>query len=176
VTRWIGVIGDRMAGHEPQDAIEPAIEHAAAALGIDPPEVRWCATDRLDADGVEELAGAMAIWCAPDSPYRSLDGAVAGIRLARERSIPFLGTCAGFQHAVVEFARNALGRVDAGHAEYEGEGEDIFIDELLCSLPQTSSTPERPHPLVMGLLAATEATASAASAGSVEPDEVTSST
>jgi CTP synthase (UTP-ammonia lyase) len=243
VSRWIGVIGDLMPGHAPQDAIAPAIEHAAAALGMEPPEVRWWGTDRLDAEGPDALADAAAIWCAPGSPYRSLDGALAGIRFARERAIPFLGTCAGFQHAVVEFARDVLGRIDAGHAEYEGAGEDLFIDELLCSLvgqrldieltdpdmrdvygsatateryycrfgmapgvgplleshglrtvgvdrsdgeprilrleghpyfvatlfvPQTSSTPGRPHPLVLRLLAAATATEP------VGPGEVTS--
>jgi CTP synthase (UTP-ammonia lyase) len=231
VSRWIAVIGDRLPGHEPQEAIAPAIEHAAAALGMEPPEVRWCATNRLEWAGPDALAGVSAIWCAPGSPYGSLEGALARIRFARERSIPFLGTCAGFQHAVVEFARNVLGRVDAGHAEYAGAGEDLFIDELLCSLvgqrldieltdpllreaygssvateryycrfgmapgvgplleshglrtvgvdrtdgeprilrleghpfflatlfvPQTSSTPDRPHPLVVRLLAAAE--------------------
>ena len=38
-----------------------------------------------------------------------MDGALAGIRFARETSRPFLGTCAGFQHGVIEFARNVLG-------------------------------------------------------------------
>jgi CTP synthase (UTP-ammonia lyase) len=50
--------------------------------------------------------------------------------------VPFLGTCAGFQHAVIEFARNVLGHRNAGHAEYGSDGDDgeLFIDELLCSL------------------------------------------
>jgi CTP synthase (UTP-ammonia lyase) len=95
---------------------------------------RWLATDAVDpADPGALLDGAAGVWCAPGSPFRSLDGAVAAIRWAREEQKPFLGTCAGFQHAVIEFARHVLGHDGAGHAEY-GQTDDLFIDELLCSL------------------------------------------
>jgi GNAT superfamily N-acetyltransferase len=135
----IAVIGDRTPGFEAQDAIEPAVAHSAAALGIDPPTVRWFPTDDLDREGPDRLRGASGVWCAPGSPYRSLDGALAGIRFAREHDIPFLGTCAGFQHGVIEVARHVLGHTTAAHAEYGGDDRDdgdgeLFIDELLCSL------------------------------------------
>jgi CTP synthase (UTP-ammonia lyase) len=134
--RWIAVVGDRVEGLEAQDAIGPAVEHSAAGLGVDPPEVRWFATDRFDdAPAGDLLDGAAAVWCAPGSPYRSLTGALSGIRWAREQAVPFLGTCAGFQHGVLEFARHVLGHADAGHAEYgPGEAAELLIDELLCSL------------------------------------------
>ena len=97
--------------------------------------MRWVATDDLDRNGADELlAGADAIWCAPGSPYRSLDGALEGIRFARERGVPFLGTCAGFQHAVIEVARHLAGIPAADHEEYGREGGDLVIHELLCSL------------------------------------------
>jgi CTP synthase (UTP-ammonia lyase) len=65
-----------------------------------------------------------------------MEGMLAGIRWARETGTPLLGTCAGFQLAVVEFARNVLGHERATHAEYDPAApkEDLFIDELLCSL------------------------------------------
>ncbi len=127
------MVGDRLPQFAAQESIEPAVGHAARALGVAPPEVRWVATDALEDRGPELIAGAAGVWCAPGSPYRSLDGALAGIRWAREHGVPFLGTCAGFQHAVIEFARHVLGHASATHAEYGGEGE-LFIDELLCSL------------------------------------------
>ncbi len=130
---WIAVIGDRLDGHEPQDAIAPSVAHAASALSVRAPVVRWIGTGDLDAAGTALLDGAGAVWAAPGSPYASLDGALEGIRWARERGVPFLGTCAGFQHGVIEIARNVLGRRDAAHAEYGRDGE-LFIDELLCSL------------------------------------------
>jgi len=39
-----------------------------------------------------------------------------GIEFARRRDWPFLGTCGGFQYAVIECARNVLGIKDADTA------------------------------------------------------------
>lgn len=96
--------------------------------------MRWHPTESLlDADPAEVLAED-ALWCAPGSPYRSLDGALRGIALARERDLPLLGTCGGFQHIVIEYARNVLGFADAQHAEYDPYASNLFISELSCSL------------------------------------------
>ncbi|HEY5153382.1 MAG TPA: hypothetical protein VIJ47_01525, partial [Acidimicrobiales bacterium] len=90
---WVAVVGDRTGRHAPQETIVPAISDAASFLGCPMPEVRWLATDRLESEGPSLLAGAAAVWCAPGSPYRSLTGALVGIRWAREGGVPFLGTC-----------------------------------------------------------------------------------
>ena len=128
----IAVVGDRRSGSEAQDAIEPALAHAGAATGIEA-GVTWIDTPSLLDDWEGRLASFDAVWGAPGSPFLSLEGALAGIRWAREQGRPFLGTCAGFQHAVIEFARDVVG-ADACHAEYgEAEGE-LFIQELLCSM------------------------------------------
>lgn len=61
-------------------------------------------------------------------------GALAAIRIARERRIPLLGTCGGFQHVVIEYARTVLGFVDAQHAEYDPYASNLFVTPLSCSL------------------------------------------
>ncbi|MFE6865278.1 hypothetical protein ACFVFS_01840 [Kitasatospora sp. NPDC057692] len=75
----------------------------------------WIPTEDAAAPGA--LDGFDAVWLLPGSPYRSEDGAVAAVRTARERRIPFLGTCAGFQHTVLEYARNVCGIGSAAHGE-----------------------------------------------------------
>lgn len=98
-------------------------------------DVHWLETSSLEDADLAQLAAAHdALWCAPGSPYRSLDGALRAIRLARESGVPFLGTCGGFQHVVIEYARNVLGFEDAQHAEYDPYASDLFISELSCSL------------------------------------------
>lgn len=62
----------------------------------------WLATPSI-ASG-DALAEYDAVWVVPGSPYRHPEGAFTAIRYARENSIPFLGTCGGFQHAVIEYA------------------------------------------------------------------------
>ncbi len=129
----IGVIGEFDPEFPPHPATNAAIEHSAAALGARV-EVRWLDTVSLENCEATELAGFDALWCAPGSPYRSLDGAVRAIRFGREAGLPFLGTCGGFQHAVIEYARNVLGFEDAQHAEYDPYASDLFISRLSCSL------------------------------------------
>jgi CTP synthase (UTP-ammonia lyase) len=107
--------------------------------------VSWIATTDLDHDAGEHLAGFAALWCAPGSPYRSMTGALAGIRIARESNRPFLGTCGGFQHVVIEYARHVLGFEDAQHAEYDPYASRLLVTSLSCSLAgqrmQVSVTP-----------------------------------
>jgi CTP synthase (UTP-ammonia lyase) len=50
------------------------------------------------------------------------------------KDIPHLGTCAGFQHGVIEIARNILGIEDAQHEEYDAQSSKLFINRLVCSL------------------------------------------
>ncbi|RSS84373.1 gamma-glutamyl-gamma-aminobutyrate hydrolase family protein [Streptomyces sp. WAC06614] len=80
------------------------------------------------------LDGFDAVWVLPGSPYASEAGAVAAVRTAREHGIPFLGTCGGFQHTLLEYARTVCGMTGAGHAENDPEAEDPLIAPLACSL------------------------------------------
>jgi len=130
----IAIVGDRDPALENHRNTEAALEHSAQALGV-PLEARWFPTDALLADGATlELSSCAGVWCTTGGPYRSLAGALRGIGCARERRLPFLGTCAGFQHAVLEVARNVLGIRDAAHAEYAGSPADALITALPCSL------------------------------------------
>jgi CTP synthase (UTP-ammonia lyase) len=70
----------------------------------------------------------------PNSPYRSEAGALAAIRQARETGQPFFGSCAGFQHAVLEFARHVAGVSQAAHAELDPDAEIPVIAALRCGL------------------------------------------
>lgn len=56
-------------------------------------DVDWIATPTLDRADLETILTQYdALWCAPGSPYQSMEGALAAIRYARERDVPFLGT------------------------------------------------------------------------------------
>src|SRR5207253_2349229 len=70
----------------------------------------------------------------PGSPYASMHGALGAIRAAREGNIPFLGTCGGFQHALIEYVRTARGRADADHAESNPDAAFPLIAPLSCPL------------------------------------------
>ncbi|TCC35832.1 glutamine amidotransferase-related protein [Kribbella speibonae] len=93
-------------------------------------DVYWVPTDEVD-DALEAFDG---IWLLPGSPYRSEAGAITAVRIARENGIPFLGTCAGLQHAMLEFARNVCGATGAQHAESTPDADDLLIVPMQCSL------------------------------------------
>lgn len=129
----VGVIGDFNPQNQTHTATNLAFRHAATHLGIRV-DVEWVPTPSLDERAEERLGRFDALLCAPGSPYKSMRGALNGIRCARESDRPFLGTCGGFQHVVVEYARNVMGFEDAQHAEYDPYASRLFITPLSCSL------------------------------------------
>jgi CTP synthase (UTP-ammonia lyase) len=112
-------------------AIPIALKHTATALHIDV-RFEWVGTEEIDS--IKRIARFDGLWCVPASPYRNMHGALLAIRHARESEIPFLGTCGGFQHAVIEYARNVLGWADAEHAETAPDAARAVISPLACAL------------------------------------------
>jgi CTP synthase (UTP-ammonia lyase) len=102
-------------------------------------ECRWLHTSQLRP--IERtLDGVDALWCVPASPYADTDAALDAIRHARETGLPFLGTCGGFQHAVLEYARNVLGLESAAHAELSPAATEPVIAPLACSLVERTAS------------------------------------
>lgn len=56
---------------------------------------------------------------------RGAEGKIKAIKYAREKNIPFLGICFGFQLAVVEFARNVC-NLNANSAEIDRSGHCVI--------------------------------------------------
>jgi CTP synthase (UTP-ammonia lyase) len=79
------------------------------------------------------LDDADGLWVVPGTPYRDDHAVYQAIGRARESAIPLLGTCGGFQYAVVEFARAVAG-LDAAHGETSPDTEELVIAPLRCSL------------------------------------------
>ena len=129
----IGVVGDFNPRSETHRATNLAFSHAATRSGVST-DIEWIPTVTLEEHAEDRLKRFDAFLCAPGSPYRSMKGALNGIQFARENDRPFLGTCGGFQHMVVEYARNVMGIKDADHAEEHPEASNLFITSLACSL------------------------------------------
>jgi CTP synthase (UTP-ammonia lyase) len=129
----IGIIGDYQPTSDTHRATEAALRHAGDHLDSQV-EITWLPTASLDPLPAALLETYDGLWCSPGSPYRSMDGALNAIRWARENDRPLLGTCAGFQHIVVEYARSVLGIDDAQHAEYGDTTAPLVITPLSCSL------------------------------------------
>src|SRR5262245_35410734 len=133
----IGLIGDYDPEVPAHRAIAPALHLAAQRTGV-PLEPVWVPTSSLGGDVPGQLADFAGLWCIPASPYVNTDGALSAIRFARESGRPFLGTCGGFQHALLEYARTVLGYPEAEHAETCPDARMPLIAPLSCSLVERS--------------------------------------
>ena len=129
-TSRIALVGDRSANVRAHARIPVIIDALLAreGLALDP---YWIATPDV---GESDLSGFDAIWAVPGSPYESAEGALAAIRIAREQRIPFLGTCGGFQYALLEYARDVCGLAGVENAEVTPDASEYLIVPLECSL------------------------------------------
>jgi CTP synthase (UTP-ammonia lyase) len=129
----IAIVADYDPALPSHDATDAALRHAAHAIGVNF-SAQWLPTDILEASPAAALKYARGIMIGPGSPYVSMQGALNAIQIARESGRPLLGTCGGFQHIVIEYARDVLGIADADHAEYDPAATRALIRALPCSL------------------------------------------
>ena len=131
----IGILGDFNPEFRSHHATNEALQHASATLNM-PVESGWISTPSvLEPNAQKMLESFDGIWAAPGSPYKSFDGMLKGIEFARRRDWPFLGTCGGFQYALIECARNVLGIKDADTAENNSGSKNIVIYPVACAVP-----------------------------------------
>lgn len=133
VARWIniGILGDYQAERHSHKATMASLNHCANYLGFEL-SISWLPTASLEVMTDDLLRQFDGLWCAPGE-YCSMDGALNAIQYAREHNIPFIGTCQGFQHMVIEYSRNKLGLKDAQHIELHPDAPNLVITGLSCS-------------------------------------------
>ncbi len=129
----IALIGERDPASPGHRGIEASFalyaQETGRAVAYD-----WVPSSTITAESLPDLfRDTAALWCTPGSPYASTEGALLAIHFARIRNLPFLATCGGFQHALMEFAENVLGHGSA-HQETEPAAKDPLISQLSCSL------------------------------------------
>src|SRR5688500_9093382 len=100
VTTRIGLVGDYDRSVPAHEAIPVALKLAQEALGF-ALQWEWVPTEEIQ--NASRIGAFDGLWCVPASPYRNMEGALCAIQFAREQARPFLGTCGGFQHAIVEY-------------------------------------------------------------------------
>ncbi|MER6064031.1 hypothetical protein [Streptomyces sp. NPDC001792] len=130
-TATVALVGDRSPHVVSHTRVPLLLEALAERDGL-VLDAYWIPSTDAEAEGA--VRGFDAVWVLPGSPYRSEAGVLAAVRTAREEGIPFLGTCGGFQHAVLEFARNVCGLTGVAHAENDPDATDPLIEPLACSL------------------------------------------
>ena len=113
----IAIIGDYNEKITAHTCIAKALSLAHNKTHIEV-DFLWINSRRVN---IKHLKKFDAIWCAPSSPYKSMQGVLNAINFARTNNVPFLGTCAGYQYTAIEFARNELDYANAQHQEVNKE-------------------------------------------------------
>jgi CTP synthase len=113
----IGLIGKYVEMQDCYKSILEAFIHAGAANETKV-NVVSIHSEFIDAANIaEKLAGLDGILVAPGFGERGIEGKIAAVQFAREQKIPFFGICLGMQMAIIEYARNVVGLVDANSTE-----------------------------------------------------------
>jgi len=126
----IGVLGKYAGLRDAYASIDKACEHCGAHLGT---RIRldWLETTNVTDSNVAKLMDGLDGVIVPGGfGARGVEGKIAAVKYCRERGLPYLGICLGFQVAVIEFARNVLGLKDAHSTEFEPGTANPVISEL----------------------------------------------
>jgi CTP synthase len=120
-TITIGLVGKYVELHDAYLSVVEALQHAGIAQDTHV-KINWIQAETLDEQNInEKLHGLHGILVPGGFGSRGVSGMVNAVQYARVNQIPYLGISLGLQCAVIEFARNVLGCLDADSVEYNPE-------------------------------------------------------
>ncbi len=126
----IHVVGKYVGLTDSYKSLNEALSHGGFANDA---RVRfhWVEAEALEPDGSERLLDdADGILVPGGFGLRGTRGMMRAARVARERRVPFLGICYGFQWAAVDFARSVCGLEGADSAECDEQAPHKIICKL----------------------------------------------
>jgi len=126
----VGLVGKYVELKDSYKSISEALIHAGSVNNCRV-NVEWIHSEWINEDNVaEKFAGLSGVIVAPGFGKRGIEGKISAIKYARENEVPFLGICLGMQCAVIEFARNVMGKADAHSTEINPSTSNAVIDLL----------------------------------------------
>lgn len=134
MTNRIAILGDFNPIYSTHHALNNSIQQVVKEFKDDI-QFDWINTDIFNfKTAFHNLYSGL--WIAPGSPYKDMQNVIDTITYTRLNNVPTLGNCGGFQHMVIEFARNVCGISEADHEEVNPDSKDLVISKLSCSLKE----------------------------------------
>lgn len=112
----IAIVGKYVHLKDSYISHKESFTHVASFLRVKI-NLKWIDSEDLEDEGTSLLEGADGILIPGGFGSRGTEGKIMAAQYAREKGIPFLGVCFGFQLATIEFARHVLGYEDANSTE-----------------------------------------------------------
>jgi|GEM_PF-3404059 len=124
----IAILGNRNTEYGPHSRMHSSFEYFQKSF---PFIFDWVPTEEIIPLEKEKNLNYNG-FVAGSGPYLDKEGILAGIRFARKNNILFLGTCSGFNYAVLEFAQDifALEKVYHPYEKPELPEYEIFLQNL----------------------------------------------
>ncbi len=97
-------------------ALFDAIDHASFKVGV-AVKTKWIDAEKVEKEGTEVIGNPDGLIVPIGWGERGSEGMIIAASYAREKKIPYLGLCYGMQLAVIAFARDILGWIDANTTE-----------------------------------------------------------
>ena len=127
-TATIGLVGKYVRLHDAYLSVAEALRHAGYSLGADI-DLQWIDSETLTEKNCEEQLKHLDGVIIPGGfGNRGVEGMILAAEYARKQHIPYFGICLGMQIAVIEFARNVLGYIDADSGEFAENSSHKVID------------------------------------------------
>jgi CTP synthase len=126
----IALVGKYVKLQDAYLSVHEALKHAGAHHGCRV-RVRWVDAENMSFEEAAALLEPVDGVIVPGGfGSRGWEGKILACRVARERSIPYLGLCLGMHVVVSEYARNVLGLEGANSTEMDPETPHPVIDLL----------------------------------------------
>jgi CTP synthase len=127
----IGIFGKYAKLRDAYISLKEAIYHAGVANNVKI-NIVWIEAEKLEQynsmRGLHKYFENLHAVIVPGGfDNRGVEGKIKAIQYVREKKIPFLGICLGLQCAVIEFARNECGIVDANSEEFAPATENPVV-------------------------------------------------
>jgi CTP synthase len=127
-TITIGLVGKYVELHDAYISVVEALSHGGYANNTNV-NIKWINAVDVTKDNAQDyLKDVDGILVPGGFGDRGIEGKIEAIAWARNNKIPFLGICLGMQCAVIEFARNVLGYVNANSSEMDSNTKYPVID------------------------------------------------
>ena len=124
----IAMVGKYVKLTDSYVSVNQALKHAGAKIGKNV-VIDWIDSEELNGN-IDKLSSYQGILVPGGFGERGSEGIIKTANYAREKNIPYLGICFGFQLAAVAFGRHVCGLSNANSTEISPNTENPVIDLL----------------------------------------------
>ncbi|MFY9301031.1 MAG: CTP synthase [Candidatus Nitrosotenuis sp.] len=124
----IAMVGKYVTLADSYVSVNHALKHAGAKIGKDV-SIDWIDSETINGD-VSKLSNYNGILVPGGFGVRGAEGIITTANFAREKNIPYLGICFGFQLAAIAFGRSVCNFGDANSTELVPNTANPIVDLL----------------------------------------------